>query len=127
MNVFTGSGNLGGDAEVRYTPNGKSVTGFSVAIKSGWGDKAQTNWLRCSMWGQRGESVAPYLLKGQQVVISGEISVREWQNDAGETKTSLECNVNSLSLVGGKPMDGMVERKPEQPEQKEIVEDDIPF
>lgn len=101
MNVFVCSGNLGNNAEQRTTQGGTAVCQFSLAVTSGYGDKKQTTWVRCNLWGNRGESLAPYLLKGTQVVVSGEISLRTWEKD-GKEKTSLELRVNDLTLVGGK-------------------------
>ena len=72
MNVLTITGHLGRDAEVRYTANQKAVCSFSVPMKSGYGDREQTDWVSCSFWGQRGESLAPHLLKGTLVAVSGE-------------------------------------------------------
>ena len=50
MNVFTFSGNLGNDCRTN-TVSGQTVVNFSVACKSGFGDKAQTNWIDCALWG----------------------------------------------------------------------------
>ncbi len=99
MNNWNFTANIGKDAEQRYTPGGDSVVSFSAAVKSGYGDKAQTTWVRCAMWGKRGESVLPYLKKGQLVGVSGEASLREYQKD-GVTKSSLEVRVNDLTLLG---------------------------
>lgn len=97
MNIFSFTGNLGRDAEVRQAGN-SSVCGFSVAVKSGFGDKAQSIWIDCSLWGKQAESKLPeYLLKGQQVAISGELGTREHDG-----KTYLTCRVNSIDLVGKK-------------------------
>ena len=100
MNVFTFTGNLGNDAEQRYTPSGDSIVSFSVPAKSGFGDKAVTSWIRCSMFGKRGESVLPYLKKGQLVGVSGEFSAREWTDKEGQKRISNECRVNDLNLLG---------------------------
>lgn len=100
MNSWSFTGNLGRDAEVRYTPNGDSVVSFSVGVKSGFGEKASTVWARCSMFGKRAESVAPFLTKGQLVGVSGELSVREWQDKEGQTRSSVEVRVNDLTLLG---------------------------
>ena len=94
MNVFTFSGNLGRDAERRYTAGGDSAVSFSVAVKSGFGDKAVTSWIKCNLWGKRGESVMPYLKKGQLVGVSGEFSAREWQDKEGQTKM---CNCSAAA------------------------------
>lgn len=100
MNVFTFTGNLGNDAEQRFTPNGDSIVSFSVPCKSGFGDKAVTSWIKCSLWGKRGESVLPYLKKGQLVGVSGEFSAREWTDKEGQKRVSNECRVNDVQLLG---------------------------
>lgn len=100
MNSWCFTGNLGADAESRFTPGGDAVVSFSVGVKSGYGDKATTTWARCQLWGKRGESVAPYLTKGQLVGVSGEVSMREWQDNGGQKRSSLEVRVNDLTLLG---------------------------
>jgi single-strand DNA-binding protein len=100
MNVFTFTGNLGNDAEQRYTQSGDSIVSFSVPAKSGFGDKAVTSWIKCSLWGKRGESVLPYLKKGQLVGVSGEFAAREWTDKEGQKRVSNECRVNDLQLLG---------------------------
>lgn len=102
MNNWNFTGNLGNDCESRYLPNGDAIVSFSVGVKSGYGEKASTTWARCSMFGKRGESVAPYLTKGQLVGIVGELSAREWTNKDGATKTSIEVRVSDLTLLGKK-------------------------
>lgn len=102
MNVFTFSGNLGRDAEVKQVA-GTSVANFSVACKAGIGDKATTTWINCAIWGKRAEGgLIQYLKKGQQVIVSGELSSREYQANDGSTKTSIDLRVNDLTLAGGK-------------------------
>ena len=105
MNNWDFTGNLGRDAESRYLPNGDPVVNFSVAVKSGYGDKEKTTWAKCAMWGKRGEAVAPYLNKGQLVGVSGEITLREYTDKDGAVRASLEVRVNDLTLLGGKPGD----------------------
>ena len=102
MNNWNFTGRLGKDAETRYLPNGDAVTNFSAAVDFGYGDKKGTIWARCSMFGKRAEAVSPYLKKGQQVAISGELSERKWTDKEGVEKTTQEVRVNELTLVGGK-------------------------
>ena len=133
MNCFVFSGHCGKDAEQRVTQAGTQILQFSVAATSGYGDKKRTTWVRCSLFGKRGESLAPYLLKGQQVVVSGEACLHEWEKD-GVTNKSLEVNVNDVTLVGGKPQGQQQAPQPaaQQPERP-IPDDDwdkggeIPF
>ena len=97
MNVFCFTGNLGGDVKVNST-GGSTVANFSVAVKSGFGDKAQTMWIACALWGKQAESkLIDYLTKGQQVAITGELSTREHDG-----KTYLQVRVSTIHLVGGK-------------------------
>src|SRR5690606_3120618 len=100
MNVWNFTGRLGSDAETRFTPSGDPVVSFSVAATSGYGDKAQTTWARCSMFGRRGAAGAPYLTMDQQVAVSGELTAREWTNRDGLKRTSIEVRVNDVTLVG---------------------------
>ena len=112
LNVWAFTGNLGNDCETKYTQKGDAVVTFSVGVQSGFGDKATTTWARCSLFGTRGESVAPYLIKGQLVGVSGELSAREWQNKDGQTKTSIEVRVNDVQLLGKK--DGQQQAAPQR-------------
>jgi single-strand DNA-binding protein len=111
MNVLTVSGNLGKDAVVRKAGD-QSVAGFSLAMKSGYGDKAQTIWLDCSLWGKQAESgLVQYLKKGQFVVLSGELGTREH-----EGKTYLTLRVANVTL-GGKS-DAQPTQQQQQPQQQ---------
>jgi single-strand DNA-binding protein len=131
MNNYNFTANLGKDAEQRFTQAGDSIVQFSAAVTSGFGDKAITTWLNCNLWGKRGESVLPYLKKGQQVAVSGELTNRPWTDKAGVEKHSLEVRVNDLTLIGGKSDARQpAQSKPETNEQKTSGFDDfeeVPF
>lgn len=95
MNVLTFTGNLGRDCKTNNV-SGTAVCNFAVAMKSGYGDKSQTIWVDCALWGKQAESRLPeFLLKGQQVAVSGELGTREH-----EGKTYLTCRVSSIDLIG---------------------------
>ena len=101
MNIFTFTGNLGKDCEVKFLPSGKPVCSFSVAVKSGYGDKEKTTWVSCAIFGKKAEGKLPqYLTKGAKVAISGELTLDEWQAD-GVTNKMLKVNVNTVDLIGG--------------------------
>ena len=109
MNVFTFTGNLG--KECRTANHGTAVCNFAVAVKSGFGGKAVTMWVDCALWGKQAESkLVDYLVKGQQVAVSGELGMREH-----EGKSYLTCRVSSISLVGGKAEGGA----PQQQQQRQ--------
>lgn len=95
MNIFSCTGNLGKDCRVNQV-SGSTVCNFNLAVKSGFGDKAVTIWIDCALWGKQAESKLPdYLLKGQQVAVSGELGQREH-----EGKNYLTLRVNSIDLIG---------------------------
>lgn len=135
-NVFSFTGTVGRDAEVRYLPSGQAVLNVTVANNIGFGDKQQTLWIRCALWGKRAEGqLQNYLKKGQQVFVSGELTQREYQQD-GQTKTSLELNANIIDLVGKRGESNQQGYQPSQPSTQQApshdnfdmpYDDDIPF
>ena len=102
-NVFSFTGTVGRDAEVRYLPSGQAVLNVNVANNIGFGDKQQTLWIRVTLFGKRAEGqLQNYLKKGQQVFVSGELTQSEYKANDGTTKTSLELNANIIDLIGKK-------------------------
>lgn len=125
MNSWNFTGFLGNDAETKYTPGGDAIVSFSAAVKSGYGEKESTVWARCSMFGKRGQAVAPYLLKGTQVGIVGELSIREWKDKDGQTRTAVEVRVSDLTLLGKKEGGQPQQRTQRQAPAEEFG--DVPF
>ena len=128
MNVFTAVARIGKDPEQRYSANGDSIVSFNGAVDSGFGDKKVTTWIKYTLWGKRGESVLPYLAKGNQVAVSGELTNRKWQDKEGQDRYSLEVRVNEITLIGGKSdkstcTNTTASRKP----KFDGLEDQIPF
>ncbi|MDD1605807.1 MAG: single-stranded DNA-binding protein [Methylococcaceae bacterium] len=102
-NVMSFIGTCGRDAEVRYLPSGAAVLSVSVANNVGFGDKQQTLWVRVTLWGKRAEgNLKTFLVKGQQVFVSGELTMSEYKANDGTMRTSLELNANIIDLVGKK-------------------------
>jgi single-strand DNA-binding protein len=147
MNNWSFTGNLGKDCEVAATQNGTVVCKFSVAVKSGFGDNVKTTWVNCRLFGKRAEGQLPqYLVKGQQVAITGEAELAEWETN-GQPNKALMLNVNGLDLVGGshnanqqpqqggyQPQQGYQQQRPQQAQQPQPqmgmddeFQDDIPF
>jgi len=117
---LTAAGNVGKDAELRKTNNDKSVLGFSIAVNVGFGDKKTTQWVNCSLWGKRGESLAQFIKKGTQLVATGDMSI-EIYND----KPQLRLNVSELTLMGGKKDQG-AQHEP-QGSGPAVIDDDVPW
>ena len=99
-------GNLGKDAETKFTPQGIAVSRFSIAttrrIKdSGTGDcKDETDWNNVVLW--RNENLAQYLTKGKQVYIEGRLQTRSYDDKDGNKKYSTEVIAEEVMLLGGR-------------------------
>lgn len=102
MNSLNATVRLGSDAELRYTPANDAVCQFNAALTSGYGKNAKTSWLRCTVWGKKSETLSPMLRKGNQIAITGEITLAEYQDKQGQTKYSLDCRVSDVTLLGSK-------------------------
>ena len=133
MNKITATGRIAADAEVRFTPSGDPVASFRIASDVGFGDKKTTNWFSCQVWGKRGESLAPHLIKGTPVTVFGALTLREWNDKAGQKRLSPDIRIDEIELQGGKK-----DSEPSQPSNPRNaqgapkasisdMDDDIPF
>ena len=116
------AGNVGKDAVLRRTNNGDAVLGFSVAVDNGKdknGNKRDSTWFSCSLWGKRGESLEKYITKGTKVALSGRVGV-----DVYEGKGTLKLSVNELTFMGGGSQEPA--QRQDQPVRDDL-NDEIPF
>jgi len=99
-------GNLTRDPETRNTPNGQSVTNFSLAVNRTWkGADGQQNedvsYIDCVAWGKPGEIIAQYLSKGRAVLVSGRLDQRSWEDkESGGKRSKIEVVVEDFNFVG---------------------------
>ncbi len=95
-------GNLGRDPELRYTPNGRPVASFTVAVNQSTRNQQtnewieSTDWFRVSVWGERGERVAESLRKGSRVFVDGRFKTREFEGNDGQKRLSLEITADTV-------------------------------
>ena len=133
MNNLSATGNAGNDAEVRFTSDGTAIASWSIALTSGYGKNEKTTWLRCNMFGKRGETIAQYIKKSSQMGVNGEISLNTYKGKDGAEKTSLECNVQSVTLLGKKDSNGAGSAPQNKgagntnPADFDTLADDVPF
>ena len=104
-------GNLGRDPEMRYTPNGRPVTEFSVAVShskpdgsGGWVDES-TDWFRVTVWGDRAERTAEQFRKGNKVFVEGRFRTREYEAKDGQKRTSLEITADNVISLDARVRD----------------------
>jgi single-strand DNA-binding protein len=135
-------GNLGRDAELRYTPGGAPVATINMATTEVWNDKSgqkqeKTEWHRVILWGKTAESLSEYLTKGKQIYVEGRLQTRKWQDKDGNDKYTTEIRGDRVVLLGGggggrsgysrsEPADA-TEGGQHEPAAAELTEDDIPF
>src|SRR5689334_6956315 len=134
-------GNLGRDAEIRFTAGGSAVANFSLATTDKWTDKdgqkqEKTEWHRIVLWGKQAESLQEYLTKGKQIYVEGRLQTRQWDDKDGNKKYTTEVKADRITLLGGgggggRSMDRGSSQAPgggmDDPPMDPITDDEIPF
>jgi len=93
-------GNVGKEPEMRFTPSGKAVTSFSVAVNTKFGESDTTEWFSIVAWNKLAETCNQYLVKGQQVFVEGRLQTRSWEGQDGEKKYRTEVIANQVLFLG---------------------------
>ncbi|MDI9819591.1 MULTISPECIES: single-stranded DNA-binding protein [unclassified Legionella] len=142
-------GNVGVDPDVRYMPNGNTVTTLSIATSETWKDKQtgdkqeRTEWHRVICFNRLGEIAGEYVRKGSKLYIEGSLRTRKWQDQQGQDRYTTEIVANDIQMLDGKSGAGNYENMPSpagstQQHQKpqstqapqnafDELDDDIPF
>jgi single-strand DNA-binding protein len=99
-------GNLGRDAEMRFTAGGTPVATVSLATTERYTDrdgqkKEDTQWHRVVIWGKTAESLHEYLTKGKQIYVEGRIQTREWTDKEGQKVKTTEIRADRIVLLSG--------------------------
>ena len=99
-------GNLGRDAELKYTPGGAAVATLNMATTEVWNDKQgqrqeKTEWHRVVLWGKTAESLTEYLTKGKQIYVEGRLQTRQWDDKDGNKRYTTEIRGDRIVLLGG--------------------------
>ena len=137
-------GNLGRDAELRYTPGGAAVATLNLATTEVWNDKGgqrqeKTEWHRVILWGKQAETLQEYLTKGKQIYVEGRLQTRQWDDKDGNKKYTTEIKADRVTLLssggggGGRSVDRgdrgghAPQAGGDEPPMDPITDDDIPF
>ena len=143
LNSVTLSGNLGQDAEVRYTSSGLAITSFSLAVsksrkQSDGSYKDSTSWVDCVMYGKRGEAMYGngMLQKGARLAIVGRLHQNVWEKD-GQRRSKLEVIVdNVVTMTAQRQKQQGYQSAAPQPQYQatpqhaaypDVYDEDIPF
>lgn len=116
MNNVNLIGYVGSQPEIKTIQSGKSVCSFNLAVKG----RDKTNWIKLVFWNNLAEIVVKYIRKGEQLGVTGEINVREYEVE-GSKRTAFEINVNDITFIGSK--------KGKEESQEEYITNngDLPF
>lgn len=112
MNSITVAGQLGRDSELKTIKSGEQVLSFSVADSQG--REKPTIWWLCQLWGRRAASLQQYLVKGQAVTVSGNVTMREYTDKDGTPKQSMDVRVQDVALQGGRREESAPREAPRQ-------------
>ena len=130
-------GNLGADPEMRYTPTGKAVTSFRIAVNRSRRDQASgeqqkdTQWFNIVAWEQLAEFCSRYLAKGRSVYVEGRLQTRSWDAPDGSKRYMTEVVAQEIILLDRAPASAPESGVPAGPEEENLdqplVEDELPF
>lgn len=123
-------GRLGRDPESKFTPTGKKVTHFSLAISQRWKangeSKEYTEWVNIEAWGRLGEVCQEYLTKGSLVFLEGRLKTEKYEDRDGETKYFTKVVTQFIQfLSGNRAGDSLLEQGNATGEEE--LEPEIPF
>ncbi|MFC3908626.1 single-stranded DNA-binding protein [Legionella dresdenensis] len=102
-------GNVGGDPEVRYLPNGSAVATISVATSEAWKDKQtgdkqeRTEWHRVVCFNRLGEIAGEYVRKGTKLYVEGSLRTRKWQDQQGQDRYTTEIVASDIQMLDSRP------------------------
>ena len=120
-------GNLTADPELRTTTTGQNVASFTIAVSRTWNNaqgerQEETSFINCTAWGKTGETIAKYVSKGRQLLVSGRLQQRTWQDkDTGKNRSALDVVVEEFSFVN----DGSRNSASNAPQTNEPTVEDI--
>ncbi len=117
-------GRLGKDPESRFTPTGKKVAHFSLAVSQRWKSaegesKEYTEWVNVEAWGRLGEVCQQYLHKGSLVFLEGRLKTDKYEDKGGETKYYTKVVALSMQMLDKKAGEEPVTTVEEEPAEYE--------
>ena len=131
LNHITIHGRLTADPELKQTQSGVSVCNFTVAVDRSYknGEEKQTDFFTVVCWRGLADMVSKYFAKGKEILVSGEMQSRKWQDNDGNNRISWEIMANGVDFCGSKSDNGGNSvPKSSAPKMEEIDTDsDLPF
>lgn len=129
MNSVNFVGRLGKDAEQRYIPSGSAVSSFNLAVDrpKKAGEKQEPLWVTVTLWGKQAETLTPFLTKGKQVAVQGEIDFRTYQDKSGTQRFNVEVQGRQITLLGGGDSSNRADQTTHPSPPTNTADADMPF
>ena len=104
FNLVVLTGRLTADPELKTTPNGVSVTSFSIAVERRYrqGEERQADFINIVAWRSSAEFICKYFKKGSMIGIEGSIQTRKYQDRNGNNRTAFEVVANNVQFIESK-------------------------
>lgn len=131
MNHFIGMGRLTRDPEVKYTPSGKTVVSFTVAIqRARISGESVSDFIRCQAWDKTADIIAGHFSKGDGIAFEGQLMIDNYEAKDGTKKEATKINVNRCYFPPGRVFNGG-DNQEYQLNPKSVLQatsdDDVPF
>jgi single-strand DNA-binding protein len=142
MNKVILIGRITKDIDLKYTESNKAVASFTLAIDRTFGEKKETDFINCCIWGKQAENLKKYCGKGSQIAVDGRIQTRNYDDKDGKKVYVTEVVAENIQFLDNKKDNQEVGQdipQPSQPSQQEedpfqsfaeqmkITDDDLPF
>ena len=133
VNKVTLIGFLGDSPELKFSPQGKPIGTFSLAVNERWKDaegaaRQRVEWFRIVCFGRLAEVCGEYLNKGRHVYLEGRLQTRKWAGPEGEKRTAIEVVANQMQILDRLPQNGNGAKPAESSKPAEPVDEgDNPF
>jgi single-strand DNA-binding protein len=126
------AGRLAHDMEIRYTSTGTAIGRFTLAVdRPKMKDRdRETDWIDCVLFGKSAEGLSQYLVKGKPIAVIGSVQTRNWEDQEGKRRKSVEVKVDKVSFLpdGGRKDGGQQQARPQDSfEEVPFTDEDLPF
>lgn len=130
LNHITLQGRLTRDVELRRTNSGTAVASFTLAVEDDYSQqdgKRNCNFINCVAWKGTGEFVEKWFHKGDMMLISGRLTMRNYEDKNGNKRTAAEVVVSNIYFCGSKKASAETDAAPQQYDELLDNDNDLPF
>lgn len=98
-------GHLTRDPELKHTAGDTAVCNFDIAVNDGWGEHEHVSYFACVAWGKTAENINKFFSRGKPIMVHGEPRQDRWEDQDGNKRSKVKCNVRQFSFIAPKSPD----------------------